>query len=66
MTFASMPGVVHEAASRKGGKVRTKKGFAKNNELAKLAGSKGGKAKHENRRKEDVQAEEGGSTVRPS
>lgn len=58
MTFADMHDVVHRAASAKGGRMRVKKGFATNKELAKIAGSKGGKAKHANRGREDRKEEE--------
>lgn len=56
--FADMPEVVHKAASRKGGRVKTNKGFAANRELAKSAGSRGGRAKYENQSKEDRKTEE--------
>lgn len=40
---------VRQAAQRKGGKWRRRKGFAANPDLARSAGSLGGKAKHANR-----------------
>lgn len=49
MGFQDLPKQIHIPASRKGGKVRTKKGFAMNSELAREAGAKGGKAKAENK-----------------
>lgn len=48
MGFQHMKRPILEAASRKGGKIRVDKGFAKNKELAREAGAKGGKAKYEN------------------
>lgn len=53
MGFQHMKDVYHKAASRKGGKIKIKKGFGANPELARLAGAKGGKAKHENRSRAD-------------
>lgn len=47
--FQDMPDVVHSAASRKGGRIKVKKGFAVNPELAREAGRKGGLSKHGNR-----------------
>jgi general stress protein YciG len=58
MGFQHFKPIVHEAASRKGGKIKVVKGFGKNPELARLAGSKGGKAKHANRSKEKPDKEE--------
>lgn len=48
--FQDVPKVVHLAASRKGGKIKVKKGFAMNPELAKRAGSIGGRNAAYNRR----------------
>lgn len=45
MGFQDMPEVVHQAASGKGGKIKGRKGFAANPELAREAGRKGGYAK---------------------
>ena len=51
MGFQDVPRIVHTAASRKGGRIKIDKGFAKNKELAKLAGAKGGHAKEANKTK---------------
>lgn len=65
MGFQHLPEVVRKAAFRKGGKVRGKKGFAANPELAKSAGSKGGIAKRENRNKGIVPKQEDSSGDTP-
>lgn len=41
MGFQHLKDIVHEAASRKGGKIKVDKGFAKNTKLASEAGRKG-------------------------
>lgn len=51
MGFQDMMGYAQKAASSKGGKVKVDKGFAKNKELAKIAGAKGGHAKEANKTK---------------
>lgn len=61
MGFQDMPEVVRRAAQAKGGRVRTKKGFAAMSPEKRLAAqSKGGKAKYGNQsRKGAKQIEEG-------
>lgn len=59
MGFQDMPEVVHQAASRKGGKARVRKGWASRTaaERKKIA-AKGGKTKYENRSKKAGKNEE--------
>lgn len=51
MGFQHFKKPIHEAASRKGGRIKISKGFGKNPALASEAGRKGGIAKHANRGK---------------
>ena len=51
MSFRKMHPLLAKEIQRKGGKARVKKGFGVNPDLARQAGSKGGKAKHANRSK---------------
>lgn len=64
MGFQDMVGVVHRAASSKGGKVRKAKGLAmlspeKRREIASM----GGKAKHENRNQKGAKQTEASGGV---
>jgi len=60
--FQDMPRVVHEAASRKGGRVRKPKGLAKQSlERRKEIASLGGKTSADNRRKGTKQTQVGES-----
>lgn len=63
MGFQDMPEVVHKAASRKGGRIKTRKGLAAiTAEQRKAIQSKGGKARYANRsRKGAKQTQEGDS-----
>lgn len=65
MGFQDMPRVVHEAASRKGGKLKIRKGLgAMSEEKRKQITSMGGKARHANKsRSTNSPAEGGGSQV---
>lgn len=63
MGFQHMKPIVLEAASRKGGKWKIRKGFGTNHELAVEAGSRGGIAKRENRNKETVISEETDTSI---
>lgn len=52
MGFQHMPKIVHEAASRKGGEINTKKGLAKlSPERRKAIASQGGKSGNNSRNK---------------
>lgn len=58
MGFQHFKKTVHEAASRKGGRIKISKGFGKNPALASEAGRKGGIAKHANQGEEPQQRED--------
>lgn len=58
MGFQHLRPIVHEAASRKGGRIKVDKGFAVNRDLAVEAGRKGGIAKRENQGKEPIKSQE--------
>lgn len=61
-----MKPVVHQAASRKGGKVRKKKGFGVlSPEKLKEVSSRGGKASQANRRNGYIKSEDGDSNGLP-
>ena len=67
MGFQHMPGIVHEQASAKGGRVQKAKGLAKlSSERRSEIASLGGKAKHANRGRVPKNAQEnhqGGSVA---
>lgn len=58
MGFQHMKEPIRVAAQRKGGKIRVKKGFGSNPELAREAGAKGGITKHANKAKGIVKTQE--------
>lgn len=60
MGFQNTNPIIAREIQRKGGRVKVKKGFGVNPELAKTAGSKGGIAKRDNnkRRNEAKQTQE--------
>lgn len=61
--FQDMESVTHQAASRKGGRIKTKKGFAANPELAKEAGRLGGINASRNRENPKQRQEDSGTST---
>jgi len=59
-----MPSIVHEAASRKGGRIKTKKGLAAmDDDKKREIQSMGGKAKYENKSKETIKQVENNRNI---
>lgn len=65
MGFQDMPRIVHEAASRKGGKLKIRKGLGSmSEEKRKQIASMGGKARHANKdRGTEDKGKKAGSTM---
>ena len=63
MGFQDVPKIVHEAASRKGGRIHTAKGLAKiSAERRREITSMGGKAKYANRNKDGAKPSKEGQS----